>query len=113
MDVLIKNSDMVTDSSFSPLYIQGAEEVLQRVDFALMTPKGKFIYNRDMGLEESDTDISEKGIRGLEARCREAVMNIEGVTLDVVSAERTENGRIKAIVTIDYQGEKYKREVII
>lgn len=113
MDVLIKNSDMVMDSSFTPMYVSGAEEMLQRVEFALMTPKGRFIYNRDLGVDAFDGELTEKGIRGLEARCREAVMNIEGVTLSVHSAERTENGRIKAVITIDYQGEEYKREVII
>lgn len=113
MDVLIKNGDMVVDSGFNPLYTEGAEEVLQRVTFALSTPKGSFVYNRSLGVEPFEGELSEKGLRKLEARCREAVMSIEGTELTLLSAQRLENGRIKILAEIKIEGGTYIKEVTV
>lgn len=113
MDVLVRDGDMVTDAKGIPLYISGVQQMLQRVLFALKTRKGDFRYNPELGLEEFTLETDERGIRNFEARCREAVMNIEGVRLSVENAERLQNGRIKAVLLIDYQGENYRKEVTV
>lgn len=113
MDVLIKDADMAVDSSGTPLYTEGAEEMLQRVCFALKTEKGRFIYNRNLGVEKFKGELDSRGIKRLEARCREAVMNIEGIELCVDRAEKHDESRIRMQISVWYQGEEYKREVII
>lgn len=48
-DVLIKNGDIVLDSSGNTVMLSGIDAKFQRALFCIKAKRGKFIYNRELG----------------------------------------------------------------
>ncbi|MGN0452781.1 MAG: hypothetical protein ACI4GZ_03160 [Ruminococcus sp.] len=113
MDVLIKDGDILTDYTGSPVYISGIEEIVQRVKLCISVEKGKFIYMKELGLDRAQDISSEAGIRNFEAKLREAVALLEGVELQLLSLQNlTETERV-AKLNIIYNNESVEAEVKI
>ncbi len=112
MDVKIKNGDMVLDATGSPVYIDGSEAVFQRALFCLNTKKGRFRYNPDLGCCAVTSYLTEKDRENLCAAFMEAVAHIEGLGVYVNTAQELIDGVKQADVSLFYEGEEYRTEVI-
>ena len=112
MDIKIENGDMVLDRTGTAVYISGKEELIQRAMFCITSKKGGFVYNKDMGVEAVVSVATERTIKELEAKLREAVVNVQGVEVFLQSAEEMIDGTIKAEVVLVCGGEEFFREVI-
>ena len=112
MDTQIKDGDMVLDKTGSAVCVFGSDEVFQQALFILGTKKGAFIYNKDMGVEAVCGGCTERSLKELESKLREAVMNIRGLELFLQSAEELIDGRVKALVNLSYMGKQHSVEVI-
>ena len=113
MDIKIKDGDMVLDKTGSAVYVYDCEEVFQRALFILSTAKGAFIYNKDMGVEAVTSACGERFAAQVESVLREAVSSVEGLTLYLQSAEELIDGRVKALVNLEYRDKEQSVEVII
>lgn len=112
MDVMLEKGDFVTDVTGRPLYIDGIEEVLQRVKFSLSTHKGDFVYNKDFGCETPILTPDERCLKNVEAQLREALVNIRGVRIDILSAKALEEGLLVQF-DLAYGGQRIKSEVVV
>lgn len=113
LDVKLKNGDTELDATGALVMITGEEELVQRAMLCLTSRKGGFIYDKNFGLELYTEIDSERGLRILEARMREAVMSIDGLTLNLLSARVDENGRLTAQTEFVYKNKTIKRSVIL
>lgn len=111
MDTKIENGDMVLDSTGAPVYIDGTEELWQRAMFCITAKKGGFMYNKAMGSEAVTSVLTERDRKNLEARLKEAVVDITGLEVCLSSAEELVDGTIKAEVTFLSDGEEINQEV--
>ena len=113
MDIKIKDGDMVLDKTGSAVYVTDCEEVFQQALFILSTAKGAFIYNKDMGVEAVTCACTERALKELESKLKEAVMEIGGLEIFLQSAEELIDGRVKAQVTLTYMEKELSVEVIV
>ena len=112
MDILIKDGDMVLDKTGAPIYISGDDEILQQALFMIGTKKGAFIYNKEMGIQAVTSPCTQRAMKELESRLKEAVMKIEGVRLFLQDAEELIDGRVKALITLSIGDKEIEAEVI-
>lgn len=112
MDVKLRNGDMVLDSTGSVVYIDGMEEIVQRVLICVTARKGSFLYQKNLGCDARVDFSTERGMKKLESRLREAILPVAGAELVLREAKSTDEG-IRAFITIIYNDEKMDTEVII
>lgn len=113
MDVKLKNGDIVTDMSGEPVYIDGMDEIIQRVLICIGIKKGSFAYAKDFGMEKPAALSTSRDLKKLETLFREAVIPVSGAYVEVVSAEPLNDGRISAYINVIYGEEQRTVEVII
>lgn len=58
-DVLIKDGDIVLDSSGNTVMLSGIDAKFQRALFCIKAKRGKFIYNRELGSQLDDFFTNE------------------------------------------------------
>lgn len=112
MDVMLQNGDTAVDATGCNLWLEGMEEALQQVKLCLSISKGSFIYEKELGLEMPAFGEDERSLKNAEALLREAVMPIEGITLDLLKMENTPEG-IRFGFTLSKDGESINSEVTI
>lgn len=112
MDVMIKDGDIVTDVSGKPVYVKGIDEVLQRVKLTLSTVKGEFVYNKSFGCELLRLSEDERLLKNVEAQLREAIINISGAQLELLSAKSVSEGLLITF-SLWYGKENVRSEVVV
>ena len=76
-------NDLVFDAPNGGLgEVSGADEIVQRVKFALSTIKGEFVFNTEMGVPYVGEIIGAKGVSPalLVAIFRDAILAVQGIT---------------------------------
>lgn len=80
-----KNGDLALRFG-TPCMIGGTEELLQRAYICLAVRKGSFIYDRELGSNFRDTDLSlPDAAAQLESKAREALGGIAGAEVTAAS----------------------------
>lgn len=113
MDIMLRNGDIVTDMSGEPVYIDGMDEILQRVLICIGVEKGSFLYDKDFGMEKPSSLNTPRDIGRLETLLREAIISVGGACVEVVNAEFLKNRKISAYINVIYGEEQRTVEVII
>lgn len=113
MDIKIEDGDMVLDKTGAAVCVTDSEEVFQQALFILSTKKGAFIYNKDMGVEAVTSACTERSLKEIESKLKEAVMEIAGLGVFLQSAEELIDGRVKVLVILDYMDKQQSVEVIV
>lgn len=109
MDVLISDGDIATRTAGGYSYIYGLEEAVQRVLIAVLTVKGSFIYDRELGtdygsLRADDPLITEK----LDMLIKEACCDIADTDVEVISFD----SQVKAaMIEVSYRADTTITEV--
>lgn len=109
MDVLIADGDISTRKAGGYSYINGLEEAVQRVLIAVLTVKGSFIYDRELGtdygsLTADDPLITEK----LDMLIKEACCDIADTDVEVISFD---SQAMIALIEVSYRADKTITEV--
>jgi len=112
-DVKIKDGDTVISTNGKTVYTKGTEAVFQRALFCILTKRGRFIYKKDMGFEGTCSPQSRGFEENLQAQLMEALLPIEGIEVYVDGTEEISDSVRKANITLIYEGQEYKTEVII
>lgn len=113
MDVRIDNKDMVINSCGDLCYVQGLDELLQRVKIACSIKKASFRYNRELGCDTDDIDMADPMLKEkLELVFCEATV---GLVYDRLTVEKVvlDNDVLKATVNVSYMGQSGTTEVTI
>lgn len=113
MDVLINSRDIALDSCGNPIYIQGIDEILQRVRIACTVTKGSFSLDRELGrhtlyIDRDDPMLTDR----LEMIFLEATVDIPYTTLFVDNL-RFEPEHIVATVYVECGDDSGSVEVFI
>jgi len=113
MDVRITDGDIAMASNGGVEYIGSLDEAVQRVRFVALTARGRFIYDRDLGVDY-DALSAEDCVTAdrLDMLLKEAAAPIGGVETEVLSYDAnssimqirvTHNGR-SAVTEVDISG---------
>ena len=112
MDTLVQDGDFKTDVSGYTEEIYSIDEACQRVKFILLTQKGDFIFDRELGSDFSGLIRSSDISREAELRCREALADQKEISVGTVTAE-SNSVFIKLFVEVFYGEESRILEVIL
>lgn len=100
MDVKIDNKDIVLTDCGVPQYIDGIDEIVQRVKIACSVKKGSFLYDRELGSYAHTVDLSQQSaLEKLEMIYKEASIDIPYTDLKVLSVN-TEDKEKSATIQI-------------
>lgn len=91
MDIKIENNDIQIQPNGNTVYINGFDEIVQRVKIACTVKKGSFIYDRELGVDRGKKNMSDMSTQQLEMLFREACINIPYTSLEVVSVDSTDD----------------------
>lgn len=94
MELAFRNGDYVSDGAAQLCRVQGQEELLQRVLFRLTARRGMFPFMEDLGSQLWKLGQLPPSARLAAARqyVAEALENEDGLTVESVSLEQTEEG---------------------
>lgn len=113
MDIKLENGDFSVSANGDIKTVDGVDEILQRVKICCSIKKGSFLYDKELGVDYENADISsQRGLKQLEMLLNEAVIDISGVRVEITKAEN-QSDKIKLRLKISYKGNKYETEVII
>lgn len=111
MDVKITGGDIALKPCGDYAYIKGIDEAVQRVRIAALTNKGRFIYDRTLGVDYDAFSPEEEQAAGkLDMLIKEAAADIGGVETEVLSYD-AQNAVIS--IKVSYNGESAVTEVDI
>lgn len=85
MDVKIKDKDITTKACGDAVYISGFDEIIQRIKIASTIRKGSFVYDKNFGRCDFDTEEDELVCQKLEMILKEATIGIGYDDLSVLS----------------------------
>lgn len=71
MDVLIDNKDIALGHGGVPIMIDGIDELKQKLEIALRSPRGAFIYDRGLGAFEDGFVIDDDTLSSAEMQLNE------------------------------------------
>ncbi|MBQ9680454.1 MAG: hypothetical protein IJV48_07230 [Ruminococcus sp.] len=109
MDIRLSDGDIALTPAGDCEYISGIDEAVQRVRIAVLTKKGSFLYDRELGTDYSGLSRDDSMLREkLDMRVKESCADIDGVQ---VAAVRLGYNRQHAIITVKYQNEESYTEV--
>lgn len=113
MDIKIKDSDIYLTSSMNTVYIDGIDEIVQRVQIACTAKKGEFAYDRDFGIDLSDIDFESEMLEDiLQLRIDEATLDIKNAQITLKSVDKTQDP-VMMTLEIEYMGKTRETEVAI
>lgn len=109
MDILISDGDIAALSAGGYSYIHGIEEAVQRVLISVLTAKGSFVYDRELGtdygsLRADDALITKK----LDMLIKEACCDIAETDVEVISFDSRSK---KAQIEVTYRADTIITEV--
>lgn len=113
MDVKIENEDISVDSAGSFVMIDGFDEIVQQALIRMKIPKGKFIYDRNLGsfCDSLDINTGKNQMKALEMLINESLVSLNNAYVKVNSTEKTSKG-IKAEITVFIGDLSTTKEVI-
>lgn len=98
MDIKIRNGDIVFDSNFEPVIVQGIQQAAQQVKIAAGIRKNSFIYDRNMGVKVDLDAFKDRNFRKtLETVINEELVKIEGLYASVKDIRIVNEGLIVGI----------------
>lgn len=113
MDVKIDNGDIVTKACGDALYIDGMDEIMQRIKIACSVKKGTFIYDRNLGSEGYTVSFDDSMLKSkLEMLFKEASIDIPYSDLSVVRVDKV-GEKLKVCIKITCGTESDTVEVTI
>ena len=112
MDVKISGGDTTLDISGKEEYVEGIEEIFQRVILCISTRKGEFIYDKDYGVRELPKITDERSLKNAEAYLGEAIADIDGAHISLKKLRQTSSGTVIKI-TVTYLDESIWKEVTV
>lgn len=110
MDTLVMDGDFYQNTVGSPISIHSLKEACQRVRFCLLTKRGTFAYDRQLGADYEYLFSQETADPRLFVT--DAVSDQKSISVGKVTAERNENN-ITITVEVYYGGESRNTEVTI
>ena len=112
MDTKIELGDYVVRMNGYAETVEGEEQMLQQIYFAVNIPKGSFIYDRTIGAFSKSIDINSKNAeRTAEMLINEGLVNT-GITVSVNEIERR-IGQTALTLTADNGFKSIETEVIM
>lgn len=113
MDVKIKDLDIVTKACGDALYIDGIDEIMQRIKIACSVKKGSFVYDKTFGSVACTLDFDDPMItQKLEMLFKEACIEVPYTDLSVLSVQK-DGDKLKARVKITCHNESGTVEVTV
>ncbi len=111
MDVRITDGDIVPNDNGDYAYISGLDEAVQRVRMVVLTDKGSFLYDRNLGVNyDAFSPNDEDAAAKLDMLVKEAAVDIGGVETEVLSYDAQ---NAVAAVKVTYNGRSAVTEVNI
>lgn len=112
MDSAIDNGGFAVNESGKPYMIDGINKALQQIRMCLEIKKGSFVFLPSLGSELWKLDASKPYLsKQAEMFVKEAVIGIENIEINSVTAEVSEFGSIKVTVAVGYMGKTANLEV--
>ncbi len=112
MDILLENGDLTLTPAGEYVYASGIDEALQKAIICAKIRKGSFIYNKNLGSELRGVDPeSSVAANTVELLLKEALMEVSGYMLRVVSVSRIQGKKYQA--TIEIEDDKNIRETVV
>lgn len=100
IDVKIENKDVVTESTGILKRLTGLDAMFQRAFICIASKKGKFVYDRQLGTDISEIDLSAEDAKDrLELVFNEALVNCSNAVAQVLEIGE----KIKVKIIIDGQ----------
>ena len=109
MDIKFENSDIKLTESGEYSYVTGVDEAVQTVKNAVAMPKGRFIYEKDLGFDMSKLDYkSVVFIREMMMLLNEVLARMTDIDVEIIGYNEE-----KRILEMDVyrNGEKRETEV--
>ncbi len=111
MDAKINNRDISIDSVGNYEMTDGFEEIIQQIIINITVPKGKFIYDRELGSYCKDCKNIDD-LKSIEMLVNESLFNMNDVYVKVTGSEMVSK-ELKLNLNISYKELSADREVII
>ncbi len=111
MDAKIVNRDIAIDNIGNYKMTDGFDEIIQQIIINMSVPKGKFIYDRNLGSYCRDCkDIND--LKTIEMLINESLVNMYDVYVKVTKAKMFSNN-LRLNLNISYKELSADKEVII
>ena len=103
MDVLIADGDIAAKAAGGYSYIYGLEEAAQRALIAVLTVKGSFIYDRELGTDYGSLRVDDELItEKLDMLIKESCCDIAETDVEVLSFDGlSKKARIEVVYRAD------------
>lgn len=114
MDSALENGGFAVNQIGKPYMIDGINKALQQIRLCLEIKKGSFIFLPSLGSELWKLDASKPYLsKQAEMFVKEAVIGIENIEINSVTAKADKNGNITVTVAVGYLGKTANLEVIV
>ena len=110
MDTYVINGDFDLNVTGHPIAVHSIEEACQRVRFCLLTKKGSFAYDRQLGADH-DYLFGEE-TPDIKLFVTDALSDQKEISIGDVSSE-IENGYIRLNIEVFYEDLSMETEVVI
>ena len=95
-------------------FAHGLEEMLQKAILCAKIRKGSFVYNKNLGTELSSVDAeSPNATKTATMLLNEALIGEKGFKAEVLSIDKTNDGKLKMLVSVKNEEETKSKEVTI
>lgn len=102
MDVRIENKDVKIQSTGEMDYVESLEELCQRIEIACTVSKGSFVYDRQLGSENTEFDVNDERLKEkLTMIFKEATIDIPCTDLRVLEINEKDGGYFAKIEIIN------------
>ena len=113
MDIKIENYDIALSKCNDTVYIDGIEEIAQRVRIACTVEKGAFVYDTSLGRDEIALDLSDELLnQRIEMIFKEACVDIPLSDIKVTDIEKA-GSKYRVKIKVICGDESADTEVII
>lgn len=112
MDTLVENGSFAANVCGLPVSINSVDEACQRVRFSLLTRKGSFAYDRELGADYDYLFSKSKDDIDVRMFACEAIASQKEISVGTVSAQWEDNS-VTLSVEVIFAGESKITEVTI
>lgn len=112
MDILLENGDLTLTPAGEYVYVSGIDDALQKAILCAKIRKGSFIYNKNLGSELRGVDPESSVAKNtIELLLKEALMEVDGYVVRVLSVSRIQGNRYQ--MTIEIESENDMIETVV
>lgn len=114
MALLLKDGDYVADERGGLRTVEGAQDLLQRVLFRLQVRRGSFPFLPELGSRLYLLPREKPGVRQALARqCAAEALRGEDVEVAEVTVEEEHGGRLRVLVSLEWEGARLEAAVTL